>query len=335
MATGMGFNGDADANDDIMSQNSMEQRLARMEQQLALQRQPQSLDMSALATAIATALRSTPNVASLPSPPTFSGDGDSLEWMTFIDLFEKNLELNGWIELSSVNRAQLLQSALRTHAANVFQTLTDLQKNDYDQAVAALTRVYVNPAKTTLYQNLFDERVQKKGETLETLVMDLKKLVKRAYPEIKDSKVINILVNRRFVEAIADEQLRDAVRMWRKDTVDLTLVEALRLESALRQQNSKHPRTIVSVNHVDVDNHNQQSERNVGYRGYGGSRGRSNGGQGQRSYGGSGGGRNGNGYMGQRNGGYMGQRDTTDSRTCYNCGEQGHIAKRCSKSLKD
>ena len=49
-----------------------------------------ALDMTALATAIATAMRGVPNVASLPSPPTYCGDGDSLEWTTFIDLFEKN-----------------------------------------------------------------------------------------------------------------------------------------------------------------------------------------------------------------------------------------------------
>jgi hypothetical protein len=110
-------------------------------------------DTSEIVTAVTTAMRGLPNVASLPSPPTYSGDTDSLEWSTFVELFEKNLTLNNWDNLPTTSRAQLLQSCLRMQAANVFHSLSDEQKDNYDSAVRALTGVFLNPAKTTLFQN--------------------------------------------------------------------------------------------------------------------------------------------------------------------------------------
>ncbi len=159
-------------NGTLSEERIVEERLARLEQQLALQiarnedmvlanaeltvsiaelarrrDEPfqhtpvQQIDTNALAMAIATAMRGVANVASLPSPPSFSGESDSLEWSTFLELFEKNLQLNGWSDLTSESRAQLLQSCLRLQAANVFHTLADTQKVNYELAVAALTRI--------------------------------------------------------------------------------------------------------------------------------------------------------------------------------------------------
>ena len=121
-------------------------------------------NMTELATAVALAVRNAPNAACMPGPPTYTGEQDSLDWSTFLDLFGRNLQLNGWDHLESDQRARLLQSSLRLQAATVFHSLSDNQKNNYEDAVNALTRIFVNPAKITLYQNEFEERHQRKGE---------------------------------------------------------------------------------------------------------------------------------------------------------------------------
>ena len=227
----------------------------------AAPREPAPFDMTAIVAAVALAMRAMPTTATLPAPPTYNGEGDTLEWSTFLELFQRNLQLNGWNVLPTDQRARLLQSSLRLQAANVFVSLSETQKNDYDQAVTALTRIFVNPAKITLYQNEFDERQQKKSESLQELAMSLKKLVKKAYPEIREQRAYDALANRRFVEAIADVNLKNHVRMWRKETLDTTLIEAIRLEGALRQTAAAQSNVMVaSVQHNGAQQWNRNDQ---------------------------------------------------------------------------
>lgn len=216
-----------------------------------------------LATAIAAAMEQTKSSASLPGPPTFTGEKDSLEWSAFLELFEDNLALNGWDQLPSSQKTRLLQSSMRMQAANVFHSLSDAQKKDYDLAKSALTRIFVNPAKVSLYQNEFEERMQRKGESLQDLAMNLKKIVKKAYPEIREPRAYDALANRRFVEAIFNENLRNSVRIWRRDTLEGTLVEAIRLEGALQKERTSSgskQRTVPNVNSLNTNNDGERPE---------------------------------------------------------------------------
>lgn len=312
----------------------LRERLAVVEQSNVTSAGGDATNVNEMAAAVANAVRAAPAAAPMPGPPTYIGENDSVEFSTFIELLERNMELNGWNRWESAQRARLLLSCLKGQAVTAFHALTDAQKNDYDLAKGALSTIFVNPAKTTLYQNLFDERSQRKGESLETLVTELKKLAKRAYPEVRDPKFIDTLVNRRFAEAIHDEQLRDTVRMWRCDTIDQTLIQALKFEAALQKQRTKTTRvaSINSIQHDDVENSNRYGNNFAGNNGNGQSgRGGYSGGRGgfvgnQSGRGGNSGGRG--GYSGPSTNGQP------ENRYCYTCGIQGHLSYNCPNRPK-
>ena len=60
--------------------------------------------------------------------------------------------------------------------------------------------------------------------------MNLKRLVRKAYPTMNDQTALDHLVRKKFVEAITVNDLRNDVRLWRKETLDGTLAEVIRLE---------------------------------------------------------------------------------------------------------
>jgi hypothetical protein len=73
---------------------------------------------------------------------------------------EEIMALNGWDTLPSCQRVSLLRSSMTRRAADVFSGFSAAEKEDYTRAKNELTRVFVNPAKTVLYQNEFDNKFQ-------------------------------------------------------------------------------------------------------------------------------------------------------------------------------
>ena len=206
-----------------------------------------TIDVETLTEALSRVMQPSITV-NMPKLPVFSGDGDDTDWAPFIELFEEIMELNGWNSLPSRQKVSLLRSSLTKRASDAFNGFSNIVKTDYDLAKNELQRVFVNPAKAVLFQNEFDNRIQRPNESLQELVTALRRVAKRGYPEVAaDPRALDSFVHRRFIEAIRDPKLRQQVRLFRRDTVEQTLVEAYRLQAALASETEKGMPTVAPV----------------------------------------------------------------------------------------
>jgi hypothetical protein len=212
-----------------------------------------SIDVDALAEAISKAMQMSTTMSNMPKLPSYSGENDAMEFTAFLECFEEIMELNGWHTLPSAHKASLLRSSMTRRASESFSGLTHHVKRDFDLAKTELTRIFVNQAKVVLYQNEFDNKLQTTDESLQDLLTALRRLARRAYPDVaKDPKALDSFVHRRFVDAIRDVKLRDQVRLFRRDTVDLTLVEAYRLQAAFAQRQEKNQVNTPQISGVNM-----------------------------------------------------------------------------------
>lgn len=236
----------------------------------------------------------TQNTAStnLPRLPIYTGEQDSMEWNSFLETFMEILAINRWTALTSPEKATLLRSSLTKRAAETFNGLPADVKQNFERAKEELTRIFINPAKKVLFQNEFDNRIQGDKESLQDLVTSLRRLARRGYPEVaSDGRALDSFVHRRFIEAIRDPTLRNQVRLFRRDTVEQTLVEAYRLEAALATERERAPKFVSAV----------VRSKNDDFRG---------------------------GQAGHRDSGSRDYR-RPDQLLCYNCNKPGHFARDC------
>jgi hypothetical protein len=186
--------------------------------------------------AIVNAMLAMPNRTPLPDAPNFAGDKNDIDFDCFLDAFKNCANLNKWNE---AEKLQILRAKMRGGAASFVMTLPETVKSEFERLVDALKRRYFPKEKIDLYQAQFCERVQTKTETVQELAESLKKLVRRAYPTLTDQTALDHLARNKFIEAIFDIDLRNDVRVWRKETLDATVNEAIRLEGALRIRRSE------------------------------------------------------------------------------------------------
>lgn len=221
---------------------------------------PPSNDMQTLITALGELVLQSNANRNMPPLPVFSADPDSVEWSSFIESFEEVLELNGWHTFDDAKKASLLRSSMTKRANDAFNGLSQKSRRNYSRAKTELTNIFMNPAKVVLFQNEFDNKIQGDRESLQDLVNTLRRLAKRGYPEVaSDRKALDSFVHRRFIEAIRNPKLRAQVRLFRRETIDETLVEAYRIQAALATE-SEETNRISAIRTSNAANFRQPAE---------------------------------------------------------------------------
>ena len=128
---------------------------------------------------------------------------------------------------------KIFKAKMQKGAAGYLMSLPNDVQNDLYLLRDAFRARYHHPALTDRHQTEFCSRKQRKGESLVELAEYMRRMVRKAYPTIKDSEALDQLAKNQFVDAVWDDELRKDVRTFRKATLDETLNEAIRLENAI------------------------------------------------------------------------------------------------------
>ena len=180
---------------------------------------PNAVATTAVAT-VAVPLWNTPSLTmpllgQLPQIPKFSGDaldsGDTfVEWL---EQFENIAKLAGWDDHW---RLVHLTSNLRGTAASSYRSCSVDVRSEYRSLVDALKRRFTPVRLTAVQTQLFHNRQQAEGETVEQFAQDLQKLFNQAYaraaregPEAE--KLAQTLLTNQFVAGLRQDLKRKLI----------------------------------------------------------------------------------------------------------------------------
>ena len=209
-------------------------RIRQREAELNHRESHENTSLEQLTRMISTALQNHKPAANLPDAPCFTGEKDDNDFKTFLRVFQNCSDINEWTNELSL---RIFKAKMSKTAASFLYSLPMSVQGDFGLLKKAFTDRFHNPANLDRYQTEFNDRIQQKGEGLIELAESLRKLVRKAYPAISEPDALDQLARNKFVEAIWNVELRQQVRMWRRNTLEETLNESLRLENALRIKN--------------------------------------------------------------------------------------------------
>ncbi|KAI5748071.1 hypothetical protein M8J77_021597 [Diaphorina citri] len=232
--------------------------------------------------------------------PVFDGQ---MAWCIFKRQFEAACECNLY---SAKEKVTALMLSLRGPAADLIQTLPKDSNLSYDELVSVIERRFGDDHMQDVYRIQLQNRVQKSGETLQQLQADIDRLAHLSYgtghPEI-----LNHIATAAFIDAIADRELQQALRLAGKKTPAEALAYALQVESA--KQASRRSLRVRQVSVSDKTDHyspSAQYEEKAGMRCWH---------------------CNSKGHL-QRD---CKKRKQMSSPECWTCGLKGHIQSDCRK----
>ena len=180
---------------------------------------PNAVATTAVAT-VAVPLWNTPSLTmpllgQLPQIPKFSGDAlDSGEtFVEWLEQFENIAKLVGWDDHW---RLVHLTSNLRGTAASFYRSCSVDVRSEYRSLVDALKRRFTPVRLTAVQIQLFHNRQQAEGETVEQFAQDLQKLFNQAYaraaregPEAE--KLARTLLTNQFVAGLRQDLKRKLI----------------------------------------------------------------------------------------------------------------------------
>ena len=134
-------------------------------------------------------------------PTKYSGTADLEDYLT---QFESISRFNGW---KSDQKAVALISKLEGEALTAAAVL---ENPTYEQLVQQLRENFSNDRQELAALKL-QNRLQQSGESLETVALDIQKLVRKAYP-LADDGTRSRLARDAFVNSISDSTVRDKLR---------------------------------------------------------------------------------------------------------------------------
>ena len=251
-------------------------------------------------------------------PEPYDGTTD---WPEYLVYFEQLAEVHGW---DHPTMAMVMGLSLKGSARSVLANLTLPQRRDYKALKSALTQHFCPPQQIHLYQAELKARKRKPNESLPELGRDIARLIRLAYPTADMATRETIGINA-FLDAIPGPAIEVRLNVLRghPTTILEAVALALEVDALFEAEASKKPGGYKNrIHNVDGDEDDAritqlvtmveklekqiqdlscQKVRPV-----------------KRDH--------------QRSPQTL--KKGPETRICYNCGEQGHLAKNCTKPKK-
>ena len=157
-------------------------------------------------------------------PEKFAG---SSSFHSFKAQFEKCCEINRWEEHEKL---LMLRSSLTGNAAAILWDLGADRHCTYTELVELLKARYGSEGQAESYRMQLRARRQRKGETLSSLVQDIRKLIALSYPG-KASDIVESIARDAFIEALSDRELALQVLAKEPETLERAYQTATKMQS--------------------------------------------------------------------------------------------------------
>ena len=167
-------------------------------------------------------------------PDVYEGKTPLEDWLTHFNLCS---DINGWTE---DQKTRFLAVKLRGPALQVYTDLPDPSKHSYSRLVEALRERFCPQGQTELFRAQLRARTRRKGESLQQLASDIRRLVLRAYPNVS-AKFREEVGRDQFVEAIDLPDVRVQVRRAKPTTLGKALTLALEEEAFIQLECNRGP----------------------------------------------------------------------------------------------
>ena len=141
--------------------------------------------------------------------------------------FEMIAKLNRW---DNVTCAMELATSLSGQALAILTDIEPEQRQDYDALIKALLIRFEPDNQSEVFRAQLKCRTRKRGEGLAELAQDVKKLVRKAYPDASNS-IRETLAKEAFTDALNDYNMEWSVRQGKGATLDDALRTALEEEA--------------------------------------------------------------------------------------------------------
>ena len=160
-------------------------------------------------------------------PDTFSGEASAGRWDDWIVHFKNCSEVNHWDDTAKL---AFLKVRLVGRAQTAFQQIPEDSRNTFDAAVTALEKRFEPPSKREVYLAEFSARRRKLTETWADFAEDLRKLSRKAYPELT-AEATEQLALTQFLTNIPEPQILFAVKQKTPKSLDDAVSATIQLET--------------------------------------------------------------------------------------------------------
>ena len=146
---------------------------------------------------------------------------------SFMAQFENCCEINRWEEHEKL---LMLRSSLTGNASAILWDLGADRQCTYEELVGLLRARYGSEGQAESFRMQLTARKQRKGETLSSLVQDIRKLITLSYPG-KASEIVKSIARDAFIEALSDRDLALQVLAKEPETLEKAYQTATKLQS--------------------------------------------------------------------------------------------------------
>ena len=157
-------------------------------------------------------------------PATYDGKGP---WLDYKSHFDACAKINKW---SQEEKGLYLAVSLRGQAQGVLGNLPHSDRQDFDKLANSLEERFSPCNQTELYRAQLRERRQKAMESLPELGQDIRRLANLAYPTAPND-VRETLAKEQFIDALAVSDMRLRIKQARPSDLNDAVRHAVELDA--------------------------------------------------------------------------------------------------------